>query len=355
MGDDNILDPHKHQLISEGHIEEEGYLRLPLNEGQFRDFIKSLLGSPQAVTKTIDEPFEIDTKAVSRIHHTILQRVMQQNNGILIQFKAKIIFSDNSSVELDSIEQFISYIETKSVVSTALHLTWDFVIRFQDKNIPEKQRLQLTFATSSNTVEIDGVLGRYKDFINFRIEHTARTWAADIEALLEKHIKNYARKTSRKRKFIIKYSLIIGILVFILFFSAIIVGCVFLFNRVQQAKITEMNSILQSNAVTLESINNKINFVASFLSKGEWSQLSIFLVSALLLGFVLAVIFGFWTGSAVSETEPSFILLTDESIKDKDKTLNRMRKEWFSFSAAIIVSIIVNIFSNWVFILFFGT
>ena len=37
---------------------EEGYAILPFNEGQFRDFIKSLLGSPQSISKSFEGAFQ---------------------------------------------------------------------------------------------------------------------------------------------------------------------------------------------------------------------------------------------------------------------------------------------------------
>jgi hypothetical protein len=42
-----------------------------------------------------------------------MQRVSQQNDGVLIQFKSKIVYSDNSSVELTSIDELLTYNEIR--------------------------------------------------------------------------------------------------------------------------------------------------------------------------------------------------------------------------------------------------
>src|SRR5215208_6114160 len=90
---------------------EAGYVMLPYDEAQFKDFIKSLLGSPQTVGKTIRGIFEIEMNDIRNLYQLILQRVTQQNDGILAQFKAKIVFSDNSSVEINNIEELLTYNE----------------------------------------------------------------------------------------------------------------------------------------------------------------------------------------------------------------------------------------------------
>ena len=201
MADDKAQDPDK-GLVPSSHI-EEGYVKLPLNEGQFRDFIKSLLGSPQSINKNINGSYQVDVNDVRNIHLILIQRVSQQNNGLLISFVAKIFFSDDSSVELNSIEEFSTYNELRPVKAVGLHITWDFVIRFQDKNVPEKQRIQLSFNTADYIALDDLRSSRYYgDFINFRIEHTARTWGADIESLLTNHLSSLLQKTPRLKKII---------------------------------------------------------------------------------------------------------------------------------------------------------
>lgn len=50
---------------------EEGYVVLPFNEDGFRDFIKSLLGSPQTIGKSIYGAFEIEVADIRNLHQLI--------------------------------------------------------------------------------------------------------------------------------------------------------------------------------------------------------------------------------------------------------------------------------------------
>ena len=66
--------------VSKEHA-EEGYVVLPVGERQFGDFIKSLLGSPQTISNTIEGAFEIDANSVKSLHSLLIQRISQQNGG----------------------------------------------------------------------------------------------------------------------------------------------------------------------------------------------------------------------------------------------------------------------------------
>ena len=96
---------------------QKGYLTLPFNEEQFKDFIKGLLGTPQTITKRIKGNFEVHLKDLQNFHDLINQRVTQQNNGKLVQLKTQIYYSDESSVLLSSYEELVTYNEVKPVIS----------------------------------------------------------------------------------------------------------------------------------------------------------------------------------------------------------------------------------------------
>jgi len=97
--------------VSKPH--EEGFVVFPYNKEQLRDFITSLLGSPQTIGKAFRGEFEINLDDLRNLHQLIMQRVSQQNDGVLIQFKSKIVYSDNSSVELTSIDELLTYNEIR--------------------------------------------------------------------------------------------------------------------------------------------------------------------------------------------------------------------------------------------------
>ncbi len=137
-----------------------GTVVLPLDEKGFHKFISNLLGKPQSVGKGFKGPFDVDRDAIINIHQALLQRFFQQNNGSLAKFSVKIIYDDNSSVHLNSIEEFETFNETKPVVSTSVHISWTFLVQFMDKKIPEKQEVELSFTATLSLDEENSSYGR---------------------------------------------------------------------------------------------------------------------------------------------------------------------------------------------------
>ena len=120
---------------------------LPCGPEEFREFISGLLGKPQTINKGFRGSFEIQKQDIENLHHLIIQRVTQQNEATLIQFTARIIFDDHSSVLLNSLSDFLHYNEVRPISSTDVHLTWSFLVRFLDRDAPEKQDIEISFLT----------------------------------------------------------------------------------------------------------------------------------------------------------------------------------------------------------------
>lgn len=57
-----------------------GYVTLPFNQDQFRDFVISLLGRPQTIEKRAYGKFEVNLRDLQSFHYLIDQRLTQQNN-----------------------------------------------------------------------------------------------------------------------------------------------------------------------------------------------------------------------------------------------------------------------------------
>lgn len=57
------------------------------------------------------------------------------------------MYSDDSSVQLNSFEAFLTYNENRSVVCVGLHLSWVFIVKFNDKDYAEKQEIDLSFVS----------------------------------------------------------------------------------------------------------------------------------------------------------------------------------------------------------------
>jgi hypothetical protein len=351
----NPSGPEEHQLVPAGII-EAGYLRLPYEQDQFREFIKGLLGRPQSISKTIRGPFEIGVADVQSLSELLTQRVAQQNGGLLATFNARISYSDDSTVEVTSMPELLSYNEVRPVTCRALHLRWDFLVRFQDKQVPEKQSVQVSFIASGgdSPVEFDAdnivimhqpgpLIGPgyiAPGYIGFRIEHTARSWGADLEALLSSYFKSIVKPATGFKRWIAKHHGRVSLTVASCFFGLVALGIVLTTRRFSATQLAALHSVVTTDP------GGASRFVADMLARGIWAQFSFAAVLVLVVSLFLAVVFGTWADNSASSTAPSFILLTRESEKDKQEVLRKLDHKWLSFCWSVITSILVGIVSN---------
>jgi len=326
---------------------EDGYVILPYNADQFKGFIKSLLGSPQTINKEFRSPFEIEADGINQLYQLIIQRVTQQNEGLLARFHSKITFSDNSSVEINSIQELITYNEVKPVYVTGLHLIWDFVVKFNDKDYPEKQTISISFYTEPYNTGENGeytMVSRRGETIGFRIEHTARTWAADIESLLNNYIENIKKHPNKIQKMIYMKSETIGNIIAVLLFLMLVLGAI--------KSVKTYNNNLLSDYNSLSGLEQKVNFI----TEDVLMQISVnvfYVIVYLLVGFVCVVIIGNHIDKSAKYGEYSYILLNKGSYKNKEeknKNNNReMIKSILRVIGSVILGVVSSIFFEWLF------
>jgi hypothetical protein len=194
---------------------------LPCPPDQFREFIAGLLGRPQTISRYFVEPIEVGRADAENLYHLLEQRISSQNDATLVQFTARIVYDDDSSVLLNSFSDFAAYQEIKPLMSTGLHLSWTYLVQFQNKSFPEKQTIDVSFraqpADGSDVRYINEVWsfpGIRQPYLPayIRIQHTDRTWGTDIEALLSGQIKTLEQAVSRARRFANEWSGTIGFL-----------------------------------------------------------------------------------------------------------------------------------------------
>lgn len=322
---------------------EEGYVVLPFSEGQFRDFIKTLLGSPQALTRSFRSEFEVDANALRNVHVLLLQRMRQQNDATLILFRSKVVFSDDSTVEHDSIESLVTYNEVKPVVATQTHLTWDFLVRFPDRSVPEKQRVEISFNIGTAYLPRQGddrVTSGPR--LDIRIEHTARTWAADVEALLTNHVHTLLRKVSVWNRFLWKSGPVLSLSVL----AVIGVGTVlWVTNNVDKKERQELESAAEA-VRSIPGVDRKIEYLVDLLTQRLWGEPEFPLLLVAFIGVFLLFGTGLLYLSVVSGGETGFLLLSNESRKFQADVLRRRRNEWLKYFLSLVVAIACGIAGN---------
>lgn len=337
---------------------EEGYVTLPYGKEEFRSFIKSLLGSPQSISKTFRGSFDFDFNDIRNLYSLLFQRVSQQNEGVLASFNAKIAFSDNSAVEINSVEELLTYNEVKPITSKAIYLTWDFVVRFQDKDSPEKQRIQIAVISSGENIPtFDEHFASLRYFalvqggiINFRIEHTARTWGADIEALLTNHIKSLLREPNPIKEFIRKNSSGLSIALFIILIVVTLLSGFFATQQFANLRTEELTSIIQNVSISGENlINHKLDYIALMAANGHWVRFAYSLLTFFVVMLAVALGLSIWFEKAADTFDPSFVLLTKEAHKDREKAYKKLQRQWITFIFVNIIAILTGIISNFIF------
>jgi hypothetical protein len=345
------MDENEQPIIFERVDNRKGFLALPFNEEQFKEFLIGLLGKPQKIERIIQGSFEIHLSEVQNFHYLIEQRINQQNDGKLIQFRAKIIFDDKSSVELNSFAELETYNEIRPIISIGIELSWDYLILFKDKKIPEKQTINIGIHTgrrfSINILSFGDDFDFEEAIFDIEIQHTARTWAADMEAMLANHINSLMREPSKTRKFVKKNEGTITFLIGVLFFLMAVIGSFWATNIF----ITSQLSTIGNSILKQPDVSEKINLLATHIISGNESQfyfkILLFLVSSLFFSIIFAV----WVNSNIVSPSHSFILLTKKAVEKREETLRREDTKWNGFILSTITSIVIGLISNYIFIL----
>ncbi|MGY8954174.1 MAG: hypothetical protein ACKVJP_12490 [Flavobacteriales bacterium] len=286
----------------------KGYLTFPFDGDQFKDFIGGLLGKPQSISKRISGNFEIHLADLQSLFELVNQRIVQQNNGKLIQFTTKIYFTDRSSVQLGSYEELVTYNEVKPIISEAVKLTWDFLIQFSDKEHPEKQSIELLIISATERIvlesdDIPSFLLPSKGQFRINIEHTARSWG--------------------------------------------IIGAFIVTGNFINSEMEKVNVFIDSEGHT---INEKMNFLTSYIASGVSPQHYFKVGIFLLISIVLSIVFGTWIDETASKNvQPSFVVLTRKAKEYRDEITKKTQKKWTWFFISIGTSIITGLITNYIF------
>lgn len=320
---------------------------LPCTQEQFQEFISKLLGRPQTIRRMKSCVFDLTRTDVENTYHLIQQRVAQ-NNGTLIEFSSRLGYSDHSSIELKSLEEFQAYREIRPLIATSLKLTWTYLIRFPQSQVPEKQTIELGFVTGRSPMisrtrgfvigEVDSY--RTDSMICFEIANTSRTWGADMESLLSGHIDTLSRDEHGIRAFIVKYSGWIGLFAALLFMVMSVIGAVFAADEIAKMQVRRMGNHATEIAKTIPELSEQLAHLTAITASGVWARLNFLQGVYFICSVILAIILGIWVGSTADNRPPSFLQLTDKSITDREKVLQERKNGWMQLTISWIVTLI---------------
>ncbi|MEK5530668.1 hypothetical protein MKX79_14980 [Viridibacillus sp. FSL R5-0468] len=348
---DNRNDIIEHEPVSQIN---NGYVTLPYTEEGFKEFISSLLGRGQEIERVIHGNFDIDITHLININNLLSQRIQQQNESTLINFSAKIYFSDESTVSLHSIEELSTYNELRAITCDSVHLSWDYLIKFHDKPHPEKQQINILIHTGRRRRKIRNDIISISDtitkegYIKISINHTARTWAVDIESILQQYFENLIDTKTTFKKFITDNSGYMALISGLIFFIAIITITITTSDQFSTQTMAEVNKNLSDSTLTLDK---RINYMSNYLAEGSWNQFSQKLVLFIIIGSVFSVILAIITGVILGsvKTGYSFITINEASKKYKETVLKEAKKDWWKLLGTILIGIATGVIGNYVF------
>ena len=330
--------------------DDTSVVMLPCKPEQFKDFISSLLGRPQTITRHIRDPFEITKDDINSIHHLLDQRISVQNKGVLIGFTADISYDDKSAVTLSSFEDFMAYAEVKPLVCESLHVNWRWIIEFTDR-APEKQDVSITFMGSTignnhGTVVIND-LSRLRPAVGgivVRIAHTDRSWGGDIDSLLKGAIELLTKPTPKWKKFFDNNEFIIGVALSITYASTL---CLTVNSIVSAYTIRkyEISSSAWDRLPAGESVYRILNYIARHIIN-QSAPLSILSTIVYIILIISSIFFGFFSAHVAGKERSSFVLLTRHTEEKRKEFEKKQKDNWKKVFGGIIVSLIIAILAK---------
>lgn len=338
---------------------ERQQLTLPFTQDQFQEFISNLFGKPEKLQRIIKGNFEIELGDIKDLYLRIEERIYQQNKGLLVQFTSKIFYDDNSSILLNGIESLSNYSEPRSVIPIKIELNWQYLIKFQDRNVPEKQEIELFITTQDlmlyseklnlPNIYTQSVYPVKASGFAMDIKYTARTWATDIDSMLTEHIENLMLLSPARgqlSQLISESGIAIFSITFIGLYLISIIGGYISSNKFISSMTESSNSSLLDS-----DLSAKVDFLVSYISTGEVARFYFFLAVFLLVMLVISVIAGIIAASmTILDVDESYIILTKKARNKREKDLIIERNQPLKILASIILGIVVNIVSAYLFL-----
>lgn len=321
---------------------QKGYVSLPFTNDQLSQFIKSLLGTPQTISKKIKGVFVIQPDDIQSFNDLICQRVAQQNESQLIEVKSTIYFSDKSNITLNSYQDLISYYELKPLLSIGIRITWSFLIKFPNKTTPERQEIELFYSVNRNN-------RKYLDssdegYFSIEIRHTQRTWGVDIENIIENQIESIKKNVSRLKMFIKKGSTIIS------FFIAFLIISPFAYNFLSTKRdyFDKQKDELYYYIDHNKDIGKKIDYTMKEIIIDKMpnkTYLDDIITVLIIIPIVLSL--SLWIKAMASKMPKSFLIFSRKSNDEYLKYKKIRNRDWIMFWISTIFGILAGIFSNY--------
>ena len=186
--------------------------------------------------------------------------------------------------------------------------------------------------------------------VAFRVQHTARTWGADIQALLDGHLTGLLTPESKVKTFVRTHNAKIQTLTF-----AAIMACMLI-----SSYLASQNLFAELNRKFLEIIagnmsqDGKMNAILAAIYQDPWNSFSFYTLVYFILSLLGGIFVAVWMDSTLTRSKPSFLLLTPVAERDRKETLGRYHFQWYSFFGSMLFSVIAGLISSIIYANFWG-
>lgn len=347
-------------------------ITIPCSQADLGDFISSLLGKKQVISRLSFGTFCIDYDEIENFAHLIQQRIKDQNDYRLVSTIISVGYNDSSSIEHHSLEEMKKYSELRPVIPVRVSMTMIYLIKFQDRKMPEKQQIEIDFMFTSDLrfyddenyggygfISDDEIIGtpysspyNGSGAIGFRISHTSRTWGVDIENLLISHITSILKSNEKWRRIVRRWRSLVSDVLAIFTFSWV----VWIFaSLIASFSVSVYNDSMGkfSNATEGDKITVGLEIMINHTIMGVEKIQSLGPILAGTLAVTFAILSRVLVRRALSVKEPSFILLSRKARELMPAKIKKYEKRWTRVLLFIFGNIILGVGGNLVYESFF--
>ena len=334
------------QVISEGG----GSVGFAAERDQLKKIVSDLLGEPQTIAKYFDGSFDINKNSVAQIDHLVRQRLKQQNEGDVISLIIKVTYDDNSTITYNSLESFEAYNEIGPLLPTAISFSWVLLVKFPHKDTPEKQSIELGFQTEKpSKIRITGAGAPFifgPAPVNMTIEHTARTWGADIEAMLTKHINQIVCKNKGLRGFVGRHDGKISVITFLMILFGSSLAALYHSKQFINSNLADAGRISALPSDKYEYVAERVDYLIGITASGVMSMHIYYLILYGILVMIIGVFSAFFVSNFAGKSQPSFLTFTDYAVKNRDDMMRKYRRDWVMFFVSLFGGVLASILAN---------
>lgn len=169
-----------------------GDIEISLPKRILAEVIVNFLGKREQLTYKTKTFFKVELRDLTQFHYLLEQKVRKETYTDLIFFEATIVYDDQTSRKLTTIESLEQFHEPRNVIAVSATLRWHFVFKFPESDTVETQKVSMSFRVGGK--EDAGL-------IDLAIEHTNQAWANEVLALLKGQVLKVAPARTKKEAF----------------------------------------------------------------------------------------------------------------------------------------------------------